>query len=149
MQKEILPPVYLLIALLIMLLLHWFLPLMEQIIPQPWNWLGTIPLGLGIAANLIADAAFNRHGTTVKPFEESTVLITSGIFRISRNPMYLGMFVALTGAAIMFASLSPFFVIPVFCILIDRQYVQAEEKMLAATFGETWQQYQQKVRRWL
>jgi protein-S-isoprenylcysteine O-methyltransferase Ste14 len=87
--KPILPPTYMLIALLGMLVLHFTLPL-AQIIPLPWDLLGLIPLVAGIALNLLANRAFHRADTTVKPFQESKVLITDGVFRISRHPMYLG-----------------------------------------------------------
>ena len=87
--KKVLPPTYLWISIAIMLILNFLLPL-TKIIPWPWNLLGIFPLACGIALNLIADNAFRAAKTTVKPFEESTALVTSGVFRISRHPMYLG-----------------------------------------------------------
>ena len=92
------PPVYLFLSIAIMLLLHFLLPGM-RVLPFPWNLFGVIPLVLGIAMNLVADKSFKKNETTVKPLEESTVLITDGVFRVSRHPMYLGFVFILLGIA--------------------------------------------------
>jgi len=145
---KILPPTYLFLSILGMVVLH-FLFSGAKVISFPWNLLGTIPFVLGISTNLIADKAFKKYNTTVKPFEESTTLITSGVFRVSRNPMYLGFVLILIGIAIFMGSLTPYVVIPVFAILMDALFVRAEERMLLATFGESWLEYKKKVRRWI
>ena len=146
--KKVLPPTYLLVSIVIMLALHFLLPV-PKIIPTPWNVLGIVPLACGIALNLAADKAFHEVGTTVKPFEESTALLTSGVFRISRNPMYLGYELILIGIAIMLRSLTPYVVIPVFAVLMNRVFIRVEEQMLEEKFGPAWSEYGQKVRRWI
>ena len=98
--KQILPPTYVLIALVVMLVLHFIFPGIK-LIALPWNLLGLIPLVIGVALNLIADSAFRKAGTTVKPFQESTTLLTDGVYRISRHPMYLGFVLILIGVAIL------------------------------------------------
>ncbi len=122
--KKILPPTYLLIAIVVMVTLHFLLPLV-YLIPGLWRLTGLFPLVGGISLNLIADKAFQRARTTVKPFEPSTTLITTGPFQISRHPMYLGFFLILLGVALLLGSLPPFLVIPIFVILIDRIFIQA------------------------
>ena len=146
--KKVLPPTYLLVSIVIMLALHFLLPV-PKIIPMPWNVLGIVPLACGIALNLAADKAFREVGTTVKPFEESTALLTSGVFRISRNPMYLGYELILIGVATMLRSLAPYVVIPVFVVLMNRVFIRVEEQMLEEKFGVAWSEYGQKVRRWI
>jgi protein-S-isoprenylcysteine O-methyltransferase Ste14 len=146
--KKTLPPTYLWIAIAVMLALHFLLPLIK-IIAWPWTLLGIIPLAGGIALNLSADNAFRTARTTVKPFEESTALVTSGVFRISRHPMYLGFVLALIGIAVLLGSLAPWIVIPVFAVLMDRIFIQVEESMLQARFGQDWLQYKATVRRWI
>ena len=63
--------------------------------------------------------------------------------------MYLGMILILTGIAVLLRSLSPFLIVPLFAILIDRTYVRVEEQMLAEKFGTIWDAYKAKTRRWL
>ncbi len=145
---RILPPTYLFASLASMVLLNLFIPV-YQLAPYPWNATGIIPLVLGMALNLSADKAFKKNATTVKPFDESKVLITSGTFKYTRNPMYLGMVMILIGAALLLGTLSPYIIIPVFAIAMDRIFIVAEEKMLDQRFGDKWKQYKTNVRRWI
>ena len=147
-KKRPLPPTYLFTAIVVMVLLHFLFPIVE-VVPYPWLLLGCVPLIFGITLNLIADKAFKQNHTTVKPFEESTYLITTGVFRLSRHPMYLGMLFILIGIGILMGTLMPFLVIPVFALLMEVMFVRTEERMLADKFGETWQKYQANVRRWI
>ena len=146
-SSKILPPTYLLIAMMAMLALHFLFPI-AWIVPPLWNLLGLVFLVAGVIINLIADKAFHQAGTTVKPFEESSNLITDGIFQISRNPMYLGFVLILTGIAILLRSLTPILVIFAFVVLINKLFIKAEEGMLAEKFGATWNQYKSNTRRW-
>lgn len=145
---KVLPPTYLLISILAMVALHFLFPV-ATLIPLPWNLLGLIPLALGLALNFSADKAFQRAKTIVKPFEESTVLITDGVFRLSRNPMYLGFAFVLVGVALILGSLMPWLIIPLFVSLMDVVFIRVEERMLAARFGQVWLEYKTRVRRWL
>ena len=147
-DKRILPTTYLLIALLLMLMLH-FVPLLVRLISPPWNILGLLPLTVGIVFNLMADSAFHKAGTTVKPFQESTALITDGVFRISRHPMYLGFVMIMVGVALLLGSLTPWLIVPVFTMLMEVIFIRVEEHMLAEKFGSAWQTYKEKVRRWI
>jgi protein-S-isoprenylcysteine O-methyltransferase Ste14 len=131
-----------------MLLLRWLLPL-RSVIAAPWNLLGLVPLGLGTALALVGSRAFRRAGTTIKPFQASAALVTSGVFRLSRNPMYLGMVLGLAGVALLLGALTPFLVIPFFALLIQRRFIAVEERMLAQAFGSDYAAYQRLTRRWL
>lgn len=146
--KKLLPPTYLLIAIVVMAAFHFVLP-MTQIIPGLWRLIGLLPLASGIGLNFTADKALHQANTTVKPFEASTTLITNGVFQISRHPMYLGFVLILIGLAVLLGSLIPYFVIPIFAILMDRVFIQVEERMLAKQFRQTWLAYKAKVRRWV
>jgi len=148
MRKTVLPPTYLFVSIVTMAALHLLLPL-RKIILFPFNLLGVIPLAFGIAFNLIADRAFKKNKTTVKPFEKSAVLITGGVFRISRHPMYLGFVLILAGIAILMGSLRPYLVIVAFTVLMDKIFIRAEEVILEETFGEAWRKYKKRVRRWI
>ena len=146
--KGVLPPTYLLVSIVVMVVLHFFLPV-TIIIPLPWSAIGIIPLALGIAINIVADSALHKADTTVKPLEESTALVTSGAYRISRHPMYFGFVLILIGVAILLGSLSPYVVILIFAILMDQIFIKVEERMLEARFGGEWLAYKHKTRRWI
>ena len=146
--KRILPPTYLLLSIATMVLLHFLLPV-SKITPYPWNLLGVLLLIIGGSLNLIADAAFKREQTTVKPFEKSTALVVSGVFTISRHPMYLGMVIILLGIAILMGTLTPLIVVIIYGILMEFIFIKTEERMLEEQFGETWVAYKKKVRKWV
>jgi protein-S-isoprenylcysteine O-methyltransferase Ste14 len=146
--KQILPPTYLLVALVIMLAVHFIFPGVT-IIPLPWIYLGLIPLGIGIILNLNADRLFHQLGTTVKPFKESTVLITDGVYKISRHPMYLGFVLILAGVAILLGSLALWIIIPIFVLVMEVIFIRVEERMLAEKFGIAWTKYKNRVHRWI
>lgn len=147
-RKPVLPPMYLLTAMIAMVALHFVFPV-AKIIPFPWQLMGVLPLALGAALNIIADKAFGDAKTTVKTFQESAALITDGVYRICRHPMYLGFVLILLGLAILLGSLAPFFVIPIFAIVMDLVFIVVEERMLAGKFGQEWVKYVTKVGRWL
>lgn len=147
-MKRILPPTYFLAACLLTVLLHFILPI-HRVIELPWRLAGTVPLFIGILLNLLADRSLKLHKTTVKPDEESTTLITAGVFTVSRNPMYLGMVLILIGVAVLLGSVGPFLPALILAVLLDRAFIVPEERMLEATFGDRFRNYRDRTRRWL
>jgi protein-S-isoprenylcysteine O-methyltransferase Ste14 len=147
-KPKVLPPTYFLIALLAIPLLHFLLPLLK-VIPSPWNLLGILFILVGILFELTADRLFHQAGTTVIPYDESQALVTRGVFQTSRNPMYLGFALLLAGTALVFGTLTPFLVVPVFMILIEWRFIRVEEKMLESRFGVAYLDYKKNVRRWV
>ncbi|HEV2357341.1 MAG TPA: methyltransferase [bacterium] len=147
-RAAVLPPVYVSAAVLAMLVLHVAIP-GRRVIVAPWLLLGVVPLLLGTALNVLADRTFKTSGTSVKPFERSTHLVTDGVFALSRHPMWLGMVLILAGVAVVLGTLTPFAVVLAFAILLDVRFIRAEEGMLADTFGDRWRRYRSRVRRWL
>ena len=147
-MKRVLPPTYLFGAIVLMAFLHFLLPL-RVVIVFPWRLIGILPLVAGIGINLAADRAFKERGTTVKPYEASTAFITDGVFRFSRNPMYLGMTASLLGIAILLGTATPFAIVPVFAVASDRVFIVPEERMLEQAFGDEFRQYRNRVRRWI
>ena len=147
-MNKLLPPVYLFVSIIVITLLHLFFPI-RKLISFPWNLIGLIPLLLGLVINILANTLFKNSNTTVKPFEKSTALVTNGMFQVSRNPMYLGFVCILLGIAILVGSLSPYLVVIIFAVLMDRIFVRTEEKMLEKKFGKEWQNYKKVTRRWI
>ena len=147
-RHRVMPPVYLLGAILAMVALHFGLPVLA-IVPSPLNWIGIIPLSAGLAMVLWSAFAFNRAGTAIRPFEESSDLVTHGLYRYSRNPIYLGMVLFLFGLAAILGSATPVLVIPVFIWIIQSRFIVFEERGLERTFGERFTEYRRRVRRWI
>jgi protein-S-isoprenylcysteine O-methyltransferase Ste14 len=147
-MKRLYPPTYFLLALVSITVLHFVLPILK-VIPFPWNLAGILPLAAGIVLNLLADRSFKKQGTTVKPFEESTALITSGVFRMTRHPMYVGMTLILAGLAIILGTLTPWVVVVLFALAMDMLFIRAEEPMMERTFGDAYRRYKAQVRRWI
>jgi protein-S-isoprenylcysteine O-methyltransferase Ste14 len=131
-----------------MVLLHFILP-GATVSTIPWSFLGLLPLAVGIVLNLVADKSFRMHKTSVKPLEESTALITTGLFRVTRHPMYLGFVLILLGIAMLMGSLTPYLVVLIFAVFMEIIFIRFEEKKLEAAFGEAWLDYRARVRRWI
>lgn len=147
-KRRIVPPVWLLLSLIAMGLLQWKLPIV-QLIEWPWRWL-SLPLILAaFAITLPAARSFVRAGTPLIPFERSTAVVTTGLFRYTRNPMYLGMVLLLTGVAVLLGSLGAFLPIPAFVAVIQTNFIEGEERFMEELFGEEYLAYKRSVRRWL
>ena len=145
---KILPPVYFFGSMVLMIALHYGLP-GPHIISGSIRYLGIILMGASLGFGLWARLLFVRMGTTVKPFQESSELVVLGPFNVTRNPMYLSMTVLLLGLAVLLGSLTPYFVVPLFVLIINRRFIPAEESMLERRFGESYRNYQARVRRWI
>lgn len=147
-NTAVLPPTYLFAAIVVMGALHFLLPVVK-LIRFPWALFGALPFAIGVALNLIADAEFKKRGTTVKPFEESSVLITDGVFRICRHPMYLGSELIVLGLAVLMGTATPFLVVVIFPLLMEVVFIRVEERMLEEKFDRRWRDYKANVRKWL
>ena len=147
-KTRILPPAYVLVALLLMIGLGFAAPL-YVFTWSPWRLLGLMPLIAGVVLDLVADHQFHQARTTVKPFQHSTSLVTDGAFVLSRNPMYLGFLLVLVGLAILMAALSPLAVVVAFVVLIEHNFIRPEERMLAEQFGMDYKLYAARTPRWI
>jgi protein-S-isoprenylcysteine O-methyltransferase Ste14 len=147
-RRRILPPVWFLLAVLLAIGLHYVMPIM-RVVPAPWSYAGALLVVLGLAISATGAGAFKRVGTPVVPFEPSTTLVTDGLYRFTRNPMYFGLVLALLGGAILLGSLGALLPVPVFVWILQAQFIKGEERFLAEIFGERYLAYQQRVRRWL
>lgn len=108
-----------------------------------------MPLILGIIVSYMAEGQFRQAGTTVQPFKTSSFLVTDGLYRFSRNPMYLGMVLILGGVALLLGSLTPIGVLSLFPVMINYQFIRRQEQMLTTQFGQDWLEYKTQVRRWI
>jgi protein-S-isoprenylcysteine O-methyltransferase Ste14 len=143
-----LPPVYFLGSLLIAVGLHYQAPIMT-VIPDPWHRAGLALIVLGVAIVIQPALAFWKAQTDIRPFRESSSLVRSGMYRISRNPMYLGMLTALLGAGVLLGTLAPLLVPILFYLIIRHRFIRVEEAMLEEKFGDEYREFRSSVRRWL
>jgi protein-S-isoprenylcysteine O-methyltransferase Ste14 len=143
-----LPPTYFGVAFLLMIGLHFLVPLVE-VIGSPFNYLGVLPILTGVLINIWCDNFFKKVNTTIKPFQVSSYLVTEGPFKYSRNPMYLGVVLILTGVFIFLGTLTPLLVIPAFVWIITKKFVVIEERALEGKFGDAYLEYTKRVRRWI
>ena len=113
------------------------------------QWAGVAVALTGLVLIGVTLALFRRHRTRPEPWEPASALIEAGPYRISRNPMYLGMAVAAAGIAIFFESIAAFVLLAGVVIVIDRWVIAREEAYLARRFGDEFAAYRKRVRRWL
>ena len=128
--------------------LHFLLPI-RKVVSAPYSYTGIILIVLGSVLTVWADVLFKRVNTPVKPHDIPTSLVTAGPFRISRNPMYLGMTMVLLGAAILLGSIGAIIPPILFVVLMQTLYIPLEESNLKKTFGPEYLDYGKNVRRWL
>lgn len=150
LQTRIPPPVYALLAALAMWGLDKHLPILH-IFSAPWHRIGLGFIALALLADLWSLWLFFQARTTPNPLkpQNSSQLVTSGLYRYTRNPMYLGMLIMLMGWAIYLGSFSPLLILPLFVWVINTQQILPEEAVLAQRFGASYQAYRQAVPRWL
>jgi protein-S-isoprenylcysteine O-methyltransferase Ste14 len=115
---------------------------------------GTRATGTAVAAggallSLSGALTVVNQGTTVVPHHAVTGLVTTGPFRLTRNPMYTGHVIALLGAALRSGSWWPLIVAPLSTRATTRLVILPEEQYLAERFGEDYQRYRARVRRWI
>ena len=105
---------------------------------------GAVIGGLGFASFILAKTTVNP----MKP-DSSSSLVVSGIYRFTRNPMYLGFLLGLLGWAIFLSNALAFFLLPAFIVYMNRFQIEPEEKALARLFGVQFVAYSSRVHRWL
>ncbi len=147
-MKKFMPPHLFLACLIITAGLHYSFPI-ATLIEFPWNLAGAIPLAAGLVFLIWGSNRFTRVGTNIRPFNDPNVLVTSGPFRVSRNPMYLGFTLVLIGVWLFFGTLTPALGTLVFVATISVWFIPDEEIRCEAVFGEDYLIYKREVRRWL
>lgn len=127
--------------------MQYFFPI-YQYIHEPVAYAGVLAVLLGIVMAAIPAAVFKNAGTGIRPFDKATTLVTSGFYRHTRNPMYMGMFLMLAGTAFMMGSVGATLPVLAFILIIRNNFVIGEERFLEASFGQQYLDYKSKVRRW-
>lgn len=108
-------------------------------------------LGIGGILGLTGLIQFYRSSTSIDPHkpDQTSKLVTHGIYSISRNPMYLGLLFILAGYAFYLGSLLTFLLLPLFVVYMNRYQIVPEEEAMVEKFGDEYLRYKSEVRRWL
>jgi protein-S-isoprenylcysteine O-methyltransferase Ste14 len=147
-SRFLVPPLYFLMALLLMGFFHRAAP-GAHIFQTPYRYAGIVLAAGALGLIVWAALLFRRAGTNIRPFLPSTALVVAGPYKYTRNPMYLGMAGILLGAGVFMGSITPFVVIPAFMALITERFIVPEEAKLEDAFGRDYLDYKARVRRWL
>lgn len=113
------------------------------------DWLGAALIGAGFLTMGAAVAQMLARHTTVIPRQTPAKLVQNGIFRLTRNPIYLGDALVLGGLVLRWDAVLSVILIPAFMALIQRRFILGEELRIREEFGELFEQYAARVRRWL
>ena len=116
---------------------------------DPRNAIGWTVTGIGIFVNISGAGLFHRLRTAIIPFKPASRLVTSGIYRWTRNPMYLGMVLLYAGVAVLFDSLLALLLLAPVIVIIRMYVISREEAYLERTFGDEYRAYKARVRRWI
>ena len=145
------PPLLALAALVLGLLLDWLAPAYVLTVLLPFDTrlvLGIVLLAVSAGLALPAILAFRAAGTHVEPWKPSSALVTGGIFRWLRNPMYVGLILLLGGLAILLASDWMLVTTIVFALVLHVGVVKREERYLETKFGDSYRRYRDAVPRY-
>ena len=147
-QVMVPPPLVFLGYLIGALILNWIVPF-----PAPWTFVLHIVGGLAIIGGILfVSSAFvqmRKANTPVDPREPVTAVVTTGPYRFTRNPIYLGFFLTYLGFTLLDGTLWGLIASPFLIWTITQAVIHAEEIYLAEKFGEQYKQYRARVRQWI
>ena len=154
LELKIPPPVVALCLALLMWLVASSAPPVAPPFDLPFGLRASVAASLALIGQGISIAgivSFRRARTTINPLKPgaTSALVRSGVFRFTRNPMYLGLLLTLVGWAVWLWSLAALLLLPVFVLYIDRFQIGPEERALAKLFGAEFAGYRTSVRKWL
>lgn len=150
MRPVIPPPVILVFFIGIVFGIDAFSPL-DLLLGRSGLVAALIASGAGLLIAVTGIMAFRRHQTTINPhtIDRASALVTSGIYRLTRNPMYLGMLLVLFGAIFLSRDVLALLVVPAFIVTLNRLQILPEERALRARFGAAFDAYCARTRRWI
>jgi protein-S-isoprenylcysteine O-methyltransferase Ste14 len=142
------PPLLFVLPLLSLLAVEWLIP--TSFVDGTLRWtLGTLAFAAGVALNVGGFVTQKRAGTDPIPFNPSTCIVSHGLYRFTRNPMYVGFALWTLGLAILVDSAWMLLAVPIGLLLVHRLVVRREESYLERKFGGEYLAYKRRVRRWI
>lgn len=147
-RRIIYPPIWLVIGLVTIFTLGKFFPI-ERFTSDTGFALGSAVIVVGLLLLVYAGGLFKQAETDLVPFKTVSALVTTGIYRYTRNPMYLGMALVLLGTSMTVGAYSGVLVAPLFMAIIEWRFIRPEEALLRHLFADEFDAYCERVRRWI
>ncbi len=148
MRKILLPPVLFIICILGM---AWHARSGPHTIWHTgvWDILGYMLITLGFTLPIWGSVTFKKHKTNILPYKDPDNMVTDGPFKFTRNPMYLGMLTGLLGISVLIGTAESLFGPLLYFLVANWWYIPFEEERMKAMFGVKFENYKEKVRRWV
>lgn len=145
------PPLIYLVPLALGIWLRRLDPLVQvpPTVELPLRRIGAVLVVVALALMFWALATFWRAGTAVIPHRSATTLVMRGPYRLTRNPMYLGLTMLYLGVSLWAAAVWPLLFLPMVIVIMRVAVISREEAYLARRFGDQYRQYRAQVRRWV
>lgn len=150
LELKVPPPIVALVIALAMLGVSHIAPAFSFALPGRVVFAVSL-VALGGVIALAGVIAFRRQRTTINPMTPGATssVVSSGIYRYSRNPMYLGLLLVLAGVAVALSNAAAFVLLAAFVAYMNRYQIKPEERVLLEKFGPAFAQYMSRVRRWV
>lgn len=110
---------------------------------------GSVLVAAGVLLMLAAAVEFRRHRTTILPHGMPRALVTTGVYRFTRNPIYLADVVILAGLVLRWDALPSLLLVPLLAAVLHRRFVRPEEARLRAAFGPAFEAWAARTRAWI
>lgn len=147
-KRIIYPPIWLLLGLILIFVCNEYFP-GPRFTSLAGQLSGGVLIIIGLLLLVSANGLFFRAGTDAIPFRNVTTLVTEGIYRYTRNPMYVGMAAVLLGCAITVGATTTLPIPVLFAVIVEWRFIRPEEAMLRELFPEHYPAYCEQVRRWI
>ncbi len=142
------PPIMVLIGIIVQLIVARVVEAPIKL-DQMWTYIGIALVVIGFLPIPIISRAFKEQETGIKPDTIPTAFLETGLFRFSRNPIYVGMSLFLIGSALIIGNLYGLLIVILFVFAVQYMWIRKEEVNLEAQFGEAYRAYKERVRRWI
>lgn len=147
-QVRLPPPLIALTFALLGFLLHQIYPVSIGNLASLWLF-GSFLVGLGLVLIIYCAGVFRRRQTNIEPWKQTTAIISTGIYGLSRNPIYLSFFIIGIGLAFFFNTFWIILMQIPFLVVMNHYVIAREEAYLSGKFGQEYSDYKRKVRRWI
>ena len=142
------PPTLFLICIVLMISVKSLITV-KEVFSAPYNYFGIVLILSGLVMTIVVRKQFDSMKTEIHTFKNPDRLVTKGFFSITRNPIYLGFTLSLTGVWVLLGTILPIVGCLLFFLATNFWYIPYEEEVMEKTFKDEYIAYKAKVRRWI